>query len=266
MDFTKGDVLVPRKTTVAPPEIALAAAGNHSDLSVLSRVKVSILAAGDELTLPGSAVEAGDVVNSNTSALTALIQIWGGAVSDMGLAKDDPKAIAAMFERAKDSDIIVPVGGASVGDHDHMRGVFKDLGGDIIFEKIAVKPGKPTWFGVLDGLPVLGLPGNPASATVCAHLFLRPLMGCDAAISAKALLECALPGNGPRETYLRANANLREGRLYAAPFPRQDSSLLTPFRCANVLLRRIPNAEPLDAGDLVDVIELGTGPSVMGSA
>ena len=264
LDFAKGDVIVPRLAKFGLAEIALAAAGNHSDVLVFKKPHISILAAGDELVLPGAASSNGDVVNSNTSALTALIKTWGGTAIDMGLAKDDPSPIEAMFERAKTADILLPVGGASVGDYDHMRSVFKKMGGQIIFEKIAVKPGKPTWFGILDGKPVLGLPGNPASALVCAHLFLRCLMGSPPAAVVKMRLEGGLPENGPRETYLRARASSRAGQLYVQPFPRQDSSLLTPFRDANVLLRRLPNADPATETDLVDVIELGSGPSAMG--
>ncbi len=265
IDFTKGDVIVPRLTELGPPEIALAAAGNQSHLKVLTKLRVSILAAGDELVQPGEAMALGDVVNANTSALSALIKTWGGTVTDIGLTRDNPNAILDMFERAKSSDIIVPVGGASVGDHDHMRRVFKDMGGKMVFEKIAVKPGKPTWFGTLEGKAVLGLPGNPASAMVCAHLFLSHLMGRAAKVSAKAQLETSLSGNGPRETYLRARLSCREGQLYVKPFPRQDSSLLSPFRGANVLLRRLPNAEPAPEGELVDVIPLGTGPDLLAS-
>lgn len=263
VDFMKSDVIISRNTTIGPPEIALAAAANHFDLPVLAKLRISIFAAGNELVRPGEAAAPGDVVNSNTSALSALIKTWGGAVSDAGLTIDDPTAIRDMFERAADSDIIVPVGGASVGDHDHMRRVFKDMGGQMIFEKVAVKPGKPTWFGTLDGTAVLGLPGNPASAIVCAHLFLRHLMGRVSANTAAARLEIDLAGNGPRETYLRARAFMRKGELCVQPFSRQDSSLLTPFRKANVLLRRLPNADPVRAGEFADIIELGTGPTLL---
>ena len=264
LDFTKGDVIVPHLAKFGLAEIAMAAAGNHSDVLVFKKPQISILAAGDELVRPGAAFSIGDVVNSNTSALAALIKNWGGSVLDMGLAKDDPAAIEAMFERAKTADILLPVGGASVGDHDHMRRVFKKMGGQVIFEKIAVKPGKPTWFGILDGKPVLGLPGNPASALVCAHLFLRGLIGRPPAVAVKMRLKRGLPENGPRETYLRACATSRDGRLFVQPFPRQDSSLLTPFRKANVLLRRLPNADYANEGDLVDIFELGSGPSALG--
>lgn len=259
LDFAKGDMIVPSLTRLGPPEIALAAAGNHAELPVLSKPRISIFTSGDELVHPGAAMADGDVVNSNTSAISALIKTWGGTVLDRGLAKDNPAAVQDMFERAIADDIIVPIGGASVGDHDHVRGVFRKLGGKMIFEKVAVKPGKPTWFGVMDGKAVLGLPGNPASSLVCANLFLRPLMGRPSAQDMKAQIECALPGNGPRETYLRAKMTTRNGRLYVQPFPRQDSALLTPFCNANVLLRRMPDADAVNAGDLVTVMALGTG-------
>ena len=264
LDFAKGDVIIPYLTRFGPAETALAAAGNHSDVLVSKKPQISILAAGDELVRPGAASSNGDVVNSNTSSLAALIKSWGGTALDVGLTKDDPRAIKAMFERAKTADILLPVGGASVGDHDHMRRVFKKMGGQVIFEKIAVKPGKPTWFGILDGKPVLGLPGNPASALVCAHLFLRGLIGRPPAVAVKMRLKRGLPENGPRETYLRACATSRDGQLFVQPFPRQDSSLLTPFRKANVLLRRLPNADYANEGDLVDIFELGSGPSALG--
>lgn len=259
IDFKVGDILVPRLAEMGPFEVALAAAGNASKLSVLTKPRIAILAAGDELVPPGTAALPGDVVNSNTATLSALITTWGGTAEDMGLVKDDPAAIKAMFERARGSDIILPVGGASVGDHDHMRRVFTEMGGQMLFERVAIKPGKPTWFGLLDGTPVLGLPGNPASAIVCAHLFLRRLMGRPAPANIKATLEIDVPENGPRETYLRAHVICRDGRLYVTPLSHQDSSLLTPFASANGLLQRLPNANFMNAGDLADVIDLGAG-------
>ena len=132
----------------------------------------------------------------------------------------------------------------------------------MIFEKIAVKPGKPTWFGVLDGTPVLGLPGNPASAIVCAHLFLKLLIRGSSARVLQAFASEDLSSNGPRETYLRARLWAENGALHVKPFPRQDSSLLTPFQSANVLIRRAPHADEVKAGASLDVIELGTGPSL----
>ena len=266
LDFAFDDILVPRFTQMGPIEIALVAAGNTSEMSVLNKPRIAILAAGDELVSPGKAADSGDIVNSNTSALSALIHKWGGTAIDMGLTKDDPGAIRDMFTRASDCDIILPVGGASVGDHDHMRHVFNKLSGQILFETVAVKPGKPTWFGLLAGTPVLGLPGNPASALVCACLFLRALMGYSESACGKARLEIDLQSNGPRETYLRARVSCRDGQLFVSPLPHQDSSLLMPFRRANVLLKRAPNAASVRAGELVDVIDFGAGPHFLAQA
>jgi len=262
IDFTKGDVMLEAGQFLDEANIAIAAASNHAELPVFKRPQISILAAGDELVAVGTAHQSGDIVNSNNSALSALVNLWGGAVHMTDLTKDNPDAIRDMFKRASKADIIVPVGGASVGDHDHMRRVFNDLGGEMIFEKIAVKPGKPTWFGVLDGTPVLGLPGNPASAIVCAHLFLKPLMSGKSAGVVQAFASEDLSSNGPRETYLRARLWAENGTLHVKPFPRQDSSLLTPFQTANVLIRREPHADEVKVGEILDVIELGTGPSL----
>lgn len=263
IDFKKGDIILHKGQRLDEANIALAAASNHATLPVFQSPKISILAAGDELVPVGSAHKDGDIVNSNRAALSALVRLWGGTVHMTALTKDDPKAIRDMFLQAKHSDIIVPVGGASVGDHDHMRRVFTDLGGEIIFEKVAVKPGKPTWFGMLDGVPVLGLPGNPASAIICAHLFLKPLIGGPSARFTQARLSTGLRSNGPRETYLRARLWADDTTLHVKPFPRQDSSLLTPFQTANVLIRRPSNSEALTAGQSIEVLELGTGPSLI---
>lgn len=183
---------------------------------------------------------------------------------DMGIASDSVEAITALIHKAKDADIIVPVGGASVGDHDYMRDAFKASGLTSVFEKVAVRPGKPTWFGTMGDQLVLGLPGNPASATVCAHLFLKTLMGRqDNLYFAKAKLTQPVSVNGPRETYLRAFAKLSEtGQLEVTPFPRQDSSLLTPLTKANVLIRLPKESGPWAAGELIEILPLGTGPNI----
>ena len=261
IDFKKGDKIIPAGKVIGPPDIALAAASNLNSLKVLKPPKIAILAAGDELMTPGDVYAPGKIVNSNTPSLSALIRHWGGEVVNIGLGKDDPDQIRDLFESARQGDIIVPVGGASVGDYDYMRRVFNDLGGKMIFEKIAVKPGKPTWFGQLGETPVLGLPGNPASALVCAHLFLTVLMGRPRKPSTQAFLTKSMPSNGPREHYLRAYGWIEKGQFLVKPFPRQDSSLLTPFLDANLLIRRAPLADSLAAGDLVEVLDLGTGPS-----
>ena len=175
IDFAKGDTLLTKGTVIGPMHIAIAAAANHAVLPIYKRPVIALIANGDELKVPGSEVFETDIISSNPAGLGALIRHWGGEVMDMGIASDSLEAITSLIHKAKDADIIVPVGGASVGDHDYMRDAFKTCGLTSIFEKVAVRPGKPTWFGTLksktgDEQVVLGLPGNPASAVVCAHL------------------------------------------------------------------------------------------------
>jgi len=263
IDFNSGDTILKKGTQIGPMHIAIAAAANHAALSIYKRPIVALIANGDELKAPGSDISKTDIISSNPAGLGALIRYWGGKVMDMGIATDSVEAIKTLIHKAKDADIIVPVGGASVGDHDYMRVAFKQCGLTSVFEKVAVRPGKPTWFGTMGDQAVLGLPGNPASATVCAHLFLRTLMGSQGTMTfTKARLTKALHDNGPRETYLRAYAKLSEtGQLEVTPFPRQDSSLLTPLTKANVLIRLPVESGPWEAGELIDVLLLGTGPA-----
>ncbi len=258
IDFIKGDKLIAAGTILTPAHIAVAAAANHAQLPIYKRPLIALIANGDELKEPGSAANDGDIISSNAAGLGALIQSWGGTVMDMGIASDSLKSIRALISAAKDADIIVPIGGASVGDYDYMRTAFKDAGLELIFEKIAVRPGKPTWFGKLGSQSVLGLPGNPASATVCAHLFLKILVGrADNIEMGKARVTEPISANGPRETYARGRAETSsEGIVHVTPFPRQDSSLMTPFAKANVLLRLPPNAGPWAKDDIVDVVSL----------
>jgi len=258
IDFKKGNTLVKAKTRLTPAHIALAAAANYDTLPIFRPPVVALIANGDELVAPGSVVKEGDIISSNAAGLGALIQSWGGDIMDMGIARDSVDSITALINVAKDADIIVPIGGASVGDYDFMRTAFKEAGLQLIFEKIAVRPGKPTWFGKLGKQAVLGLPGNPASATVCAHLFLKILMHrSDDIPTQRAVLTQDMSANGPRETYARGHLDISEtGTAQVTPFPRQDSSLLTPFAKANILLRLPPNTGPWEIGDLVDVVAL----------
>ena len=160
--------------------------------------------------------------------------------------------------------MLVVIGGASVGDHDHARPALKRLGLELTVEKVALRPGKPTWFGRALRRPVLGLPGNPASALVCAHLFLRPLLEAmlgrdpDLCVTPKrARLLDALPANGPREHYLRAHLSSDvAGQQTVRAFEQQDSSLLSVFAAANALIRQMPGAAAIAEGALVDVLPL----------
>lgn len=263
IDFHAGDIIARKGERIGPAQIALLAAGNHADAKVYCRPRVAIIANGDELRVPGSDLLPGQIINSNPPFLAALISAWGGIPTQAGIARDSKAAITDMIKACSYADIIVPVGGASVGDHDHMRAAFREAGLSMMFEKIAVKPGKPTWFGALRQQLVLGLPGNPASAAVCAHLFLRPLITGQSATSARARLTKPVAANGPRESYFRARVTAKTNGLHVTPFPKQDSSLITPLSQANALLKLAPGAQAGAAGDIADVVILGTGPDLI---
>lgn len=260
IDFKAGDRLMQAGTVIGPPELAVAAAANHARLTVYKRPKVALLANGDELLPPGIKPARGQIINSNPYGLGALITHWGGEAVDLGIASDNVSSIQAFIENAQDADILLPVGGASVGDHDYMRAAFSGLGYEPVFESILVQPGKPTWFSTKGRQRVLGLPGNPASAFVCAHLFLAPLMNSSKRHALQpARLGIALGENGLRTVYLRGDLSVdAAGNLVAKPVSHQDSSLLTPFLNVNCLIRREAYEPERLPGSLVDVLMIGS--------
>ena len=191
--------------------------------------------------------------------MSGLIRDWGGVPHDCGVAADNMPAITEKIRDAeRAAKIIVTIGGASVGDHDHMRTAFLKAGYHMLFEKIAMKPGKPTWFAQHGDRCVLGLPGNPASALVCAKLFLQPLLhqGSEPRF-VPAVLGQGIGKNGQRETYLRAQAQLTpDGKLVVSPASNQDSSLLSPFLTSNCLLKRPAGAAAIREGEIVDILPM----------
>lgn len=255
LDFRKGDTLLQAGMRLGPGELALAAAANHARLRVYRKLRVGILANGNELRAPGSDLAPGEIVNSNPSGLAALIRDWGGEPVDLGIATDTMEAIRSSIETAPDIDIFLPVGGASVGDHDLMRPAFAAEGFEPVFAKVSVKPGKPTWFSRRNRQLVLGLPGNPASALVCAHLFLRGLLTGQACPFLSARLASPLEANGPREHFMRASLHIsQDGILMAKAADNQDSSLISPFIESRALLRRTENAPAQAAGTVVQCL------------
>jgi len=266
-DFKNGSMLLPEGRKLDGVALGLAAAAGAAVLPVMRRPRVTILSSGDELAAPGTPPGPFQIYDSATYGIAALIRSWGGEPRRLAIERDDPGAIARAAQQGlDDSDLLLVLGGASVGDHDHAKPALLRLGLRIAVEKIAVRPGKPTWFGTTPLGPVLGLPGNPASALVCACIFLRPLievlLGRDPALCVafrRARLVQALPANGPREHYLRAHLGSDgEGRLTAQAFENQDSSLLSVFSAANGFIRLAPDEPALGANAVVDVLLLDT--------
>ncbi|MCI4646382.1 MAG: molybdopterin molybdotransferase MoeA [Hyphomonadaceae bacterium] len=262
VDFREGDVLLTAGSRIRAAHLSICAAANHASLTLRRRPRVGLLTNGDELRPPGSPLQPGQIIASNEYALMGLIAEWGGEPVNLGTAKDDPEDIRERIETAGDLDVFVPVGGASVGDHDHMKTVFTEVGFESVFSKIAIKPGKPTWHSRRKSQCVLGLPGNPASALVCAHIFLRSLvqrlLGQETEDQwVRGKLTTGLSPNGAREAFLRGTLGvLDDGALTITPASNQDSSLLRPFVTADVLLHRASGAPALKAGDIVAGIKL----------
>lgn len=261
LDFAQGQTLVPAGHVMTPGAISLAAAGNVADVRVHRSPRIGVLANGDELVSAGSKLTPGQIVNSIQPALMVLIRRWGAEPVDLGLSRDDKADVRSRIWQS--CDVIVSIGGASVGDYDIVRDAFAEEGFEPVFEKVAVKPGKPTWFSKQGKRLALGLPGNPAAAMVTAQLFLRPLIeALTSAPSApgpaqRAFTTKSLPAAGNREEYLRAILTIgADGRASVEPAENQDSSLLSPFLSANALIRRQPNAPPAAASDLVDIVVL----------
>jgi molybdopterin molybdotransferase len=269
-DFRSGDILLAQGARIDAWRLALAAAAGRARLDVARRPRVAILATGDELVPPGAAPAPDQIFESGSFSLAALVAAWGGEAVKLKAQADDLAAIARAVDEAE-ADLIVTVGGASVGDHDLVKPALQTLGLDLRVQTVAVRPGKPTWFGVLpptttrDRRRVLGLPGNPASALVCAELFLRPLLaaltGADPVLATSAgVLTVPLPATGPREHWMRAARVLdAEGRVQVTPFPDQDSSLIGVFSGADCLVVRPAGASAAAAGEVVQLLPLARG-------
>ena len=267
IDFAEGEVLLAAGTRLGASNIALAAAMNFAEVAVTRRPRVAILATGDELVHPGATIGADQIVASNSYAIAALVEAAGGEALDLGIARDDLSTIEEHIStaRASAADVLVTLGGASVGDYDLVKPALAGQGMELNFWKIAMRPGKPVIHGRLGPMMILGLPGNPVAAFVAGIVFLVPLLralcgdpdaGRDAA--EPAILGKALRGNDSRQDYLRATLRLSEtGLPVATPFEIQDSSLLRILAQSQCLVVREPHAQPASAGDLCRIIRLG---------
>lgn len=257
-DFAQGSTFFPRAPLTAR-DLGLLAAMNVAEVAVHRRPVVAIMATGDELVMPGESPGPDQIICSNNFVLAALCEAAGAEVRMLPIARDSEASLHFAFSLAEGADLIVTSGGASVGEHDLVGKVAGDLGLERAFWKIAMRPGKPLMAGRMGGAVLLGLPGNPVSATVCAELFLKPMLarlqGYDAPPAPlKAVLAEDVGATGPRTHYMRATLTATEGLPRIAPFASQDSALLGVLSQADALLIRPLGDGPRRAGELVDYL------------
>jgi len=256
-DFVAGDTLdAPRRLSAS--DVALLAAMNIPHVTVTRRPTVALIATGDELVMPGEAPGPDQIIASNSFGLAALVRAAGAQARLLPIARDSPASLKTAFSLAADADLVVTIGGASVGDHDIVGDVTEQLGLTRAFFKIAMRPGKPLMAGRLGNAIHLGLPGNPVSSMVCGHIFMLPLLRAMSGLPAEsaprltARLSGTLAKNGPREHYMRAQVS---GQVIA-PFTQQDSAMLGILSRANALLIRPVNSPAASGGDLVDYVPI----------
>jgi len=260
-DFRAGAALLSRGARIDPWRLSLAAAAGRASVVVHERPRVAILSTGEEIVEAPTAPGPFQIYDSGSQTLAALVEGWGAQAARQKPVRDDLDATIEAL-RAADGDLVVTLGGASVGDHDLVRAAGEALGLSMRVASIAVRPGKPTFFGVLgDGRRMLGLPGNPASALVCAELFLKPILDAfqglqGAPRTTTAQLAAPLPANGPREHWMRARLGVEDGMVRVEPYRDQDSSLVSVFALSDALLRRAPGAPAAAAGSVVEVLPL----------
>ncbi|MBU0737124.1 MAG: molybdopterin molybdotransferase MoeA [Alphaproteobacteria bacterium] len=263
-DFAEGDVALSAGLSLDFSHLTLAAAMNHATLPVFRRPRVAILATGDELVSPGTSPGPSQIIGSNTFGIAALARDNGAEVIDLGIVADNRGLLLEAIERARASgvDVLVTLGGASVGDHDLVQSTLVSAGMELNFWRIAMRPGKPLMVGRLGAMQVLGLPGNPVSSLVCGLLFLEPLL-CHLGHRqsprrmASATLRNALPANDKRQDYVRAKLTDRDGELpLVESFGKQDSSMMRIFSQSDCLIVRPPHAAAAEAGETVPVMLL----------
>ena len=263
LDFEKGQKLLEAGTRLNSRNIALVASMNIPWLQVTRKPRIAILSTGDELVLPGEAIGPDQIISSNSLGLAAMVAANGGIPINLGIAKDDPGSLKDTVSRLSGADMLVTIGGASVGDYDLIKTVLGKEGLDITFSRVAMRPGKPLIFGSILGTPMLGLPGNPVSASITATLFLRPainkMLGTeDSSHNTETVtLGRNLKENDTRQDYLRAKLTINKaGDLHAIPFEMQDSSMLSNYAKADCLIIRKPFADALAKGENVRIIRL----------
>ena len=264
LDFEAGWTGLRAGRVLSARDIGLAAAMNHPWLKVRRAPRVAILTTGDEIVMPGEMVGPHQIVSSNTLAMEAALKTFGAEPVNLGIAPDDSKALKRLAAGARGADLLITTGGVSVGDHDIVRQALGEDGFMLDFWKIAMRPGKPVAFGRLGETPLLGLPGNPVSAVVCALVFAQPAIATmlgreNAGTPERARLGCDLAANDERQEYLRAYLHEEPNGAVATPFQTQDSSMLSDLARADCLVVRPPHAKAVAAGESVEIMRFGPG-------
>lgn len=256
-DFDTGFVLSGGRV-LRPQDIALLGAMGHGTIPVRRRPIVAILSTGDELRAPGDTLDPGTIFASNGDALAALIEGWGATARRLPLVGDNEESLALAFGLARDADLLLTAGGASVGEHDLVAPAAQTAGFELRFQKVAMRPGKPLMAGQKPGQVMVGLPGNPVSAFVCALVFVQPMIARflglpDRDLTEERILGAPVGANGPRMHYMRAQTT-PDGLSRVAD--RQDSSLLSVLAASDHLVIRPPHDPPRDAGTRIRTLAL----------
>ncbi|MEM7191318.1 MAG: gephyrin-like molybdotransferase Glp [Pseudomonadota bacterium] len=261
-DFVMDDVLLKSGKRISARDVMLAAAMNYADVPVRIAPRLAVLSTGDEIVPPGDSVGPDQIVASVSYGISSLARAQGADVIDLGIAKDDPAALSDAIGRCADADVLVTIGGASVGERDLVKSALTEAGLEFVFNKVAMRPGKPVFCGQMGATRVLGLPGNPVSAYICAVVFLLPLLRSllgetHQAAPQAASLASALPQNGPREHFQRATSVFSDdGTRLVEVRASQDSSLMAALASADCLIRRPANAPGLPAGSKVEILPI----------
>ncbi len=263
-DFSESDRLLPAGKRLNARDLLLAASANHATLPVRRKPRVALLATGDELVPPGETPRPDQIISSVPTGLNAMLAAAGAEPERLGIASDTRESLDAHLAAAADADLLLTIGGASVGEHDLVRAALVDASFDIDFWRIAMRPGKPLMFGWRGTTRVIGLPGNPVSAMICTRIFAFPLinalLGAETGAQQlqRATLDRALEANGGRRHYMRGRIRIDPdtGVMKAAPLPSQDSALMAALASADCLIVRERDAPPAQPGETVDILWL----------